>query len=273
MLKSFPVKSLREYFDLTGLRQDDLIDNIIRSQSPEDIMIFAFEQFGYLHQHVYIYDINTNISDVFNLAGGAVISDIVVGNKRSLDLIFTTQFSFFNTATFNQEQLTFKCPVRLEVTGRMVVIKINILERNINNYFEHKVFSIGRSVEDDNIIGRIRAALGDTIILTPKNLTKGVKDLWNNNIIDAAYVKFKKSKSTTTESMDEEHTLKDSLPDVYAEITGAPLEKNVFRVKVDVEELITIFAIEPQIGKMMVSRFPNQIDGVDKLLNMIIEKN
>ncbi|MEM5565708.1 hypothetical protein WNY78_11365 [Psychroserpens sp. AS72] len=273
LLKSYPVSSLRTYFDLTGLRQDDLVEDVLSSRTRGEILIFAFEQFGYLHQHIYIFDLNTTASSTFNLAGGIVVSDNAVDGKRILNLTFRTEFSYFNPSSLSEEELYFMTPVIVELNGLRAVIKINILERNVNNYFNHKVFPTGRNIEDSDIIGRIRTAMGGSMSFTPTDVTVGVKYLWENNFIDAAYVKFKKSRSTTTESMDEEHTLKDSMPDVYTQITSAPLDKNVFRVLEDVDEFINTFAIEPRNGKIAITRFPNMLNSADRLVQMIIDNN
>ncbi|WP_143144250.1 hypothetical protein [Flaviramulus basaltis] len=273
MLKAYPVKALKDDFNLSGLKQDDLINDVLSSETNDSILSFGFRNFGYLHQNLYVFDYSGTVPRVINIAGSTIIDDITTHNIREINLTFDIEYSLFNPQSASQEVLIFRCPVKVIINNKHVIIRINILERNANSYYSHKVFTIGKDIEDRNIISRIHTAFGLVVNLYPLDITKGIKFLWEDNFIDAAYVKFKKSRSTTTESMDEEHTLKDNYPDVYNEITTTPLDKNVFRVKRDVDDYINTFAVEPRKGKLAFKRFPFKVDSLEKLLDLIISNN
>ncbi|WP_167607417.1 hypothetical protein [Gaetbulibacter sp. S0825] len=273
MLKSYPVKSLKEHFELTGLKQEDLISDVINSESESDILNFATVNFGFLHQHVYVFSINNSIPSTLNLAGGNIFSDTTTNGVREIFLTIDTAYTFFNPHSGQQEELVFRCPVMIRATTSQVILSINILERNVNNYFQHRVFMTGKDIEDNDIIERLNTAFGSSVTITNIDLTDGIKYLWEDDFIDAAFVKFKKSVSTTTESMDEENTLKEHMPDVYAQITGAPLDKNVFRIKRDVVSFMPTFAIEPRKGKLAFTRFPNRVESIQNLVDLILTNN
>ena len=54
LLEAVPAKIIKQMFNLKGLNQKDAISEVADIYSKNDIRNFVFENFGFLHQHIYI---------------------------------------------------------------------------------------------------------------------------------------------------------------------------------------------------------------------------
>lgn len=276
LLEGFPVKALRDYFGVVGLKQDDIIDGVLQTNTPDQVKEWVFENFGRTHQHIYIFDSNRDLPNTWTPAPQYFHSSDEINGIKTYNLLFRISYTLFNTATRTEEKLLFDSPVQIKLYKGKIIISINTLERLIGNYFANRVHSFGKNFDDDAIISVIRDSLPAGISFTNCDINKGIKKLWKDDFIDAGYTRFKKSKSTATEAMDEDNTLKLIYPDLYKEIIKTPIDRQVFYIvdkSVNLDEYVSKFAIEPTRGRVIITQYPQLKTSVLNVLDEIITNN
>lgn len=274
LLKGFPVKIIKEEFDITGLTQSEAIDGIVTTNSRDIILNFVHNNFNYLRQHVYVFDLNRTLPTNWRPVPRNLFSENTFKGYQVSNLIFNVKYNLINVETGDKPELIFLLPVQVWVKNRKIIIKINTLERNANDYFEDRVFLRSRDIDDDAIILGIKNSLPAGTTFVSCDLNRGIKSLLEDDFIDLRYVKFKKSSSTATETMDEEFTLKNKYPDLYREIIATPLEKTVVKLITDAADtLISHFNIEAGKGRMAFVKFPKTNDALPELIELILSAN
>ena len=276
LLEAVPAKIIKENFDLKGFNQKDAISEVANIYSQNDIRNFVFENFGFLHQHIYIFDLNTQIPQNWSPEARFLYSNNHDGNIKNFNLIFRVNFNLFNPAAGGEQELIFDCPVRLTIKNQKFILKISTLERNVNKYFPHQVYGLNKNLSESDIITLTRDMLPAGCAMVNSDLNKGVKYLWAKDFFDAGYIKHKKAKSIATQAMDEDNLLKKIYPKEYLEIIKDPLDRSIFLIidkNVDISDYISRFLIEPTRGKIIITRFADRNESVNNLIEKILEHN
>lgn len=276
LLEAVPAKILKQKFNLEGWNQKDAILEVADNYNKNDIRNFVFENFGFLHQHIYIFDLNTQIPQNWSPDATFLYSNDHNGNNRHFNLIFRVQYNLFNPAAGGEQELIFDCPVRLNIKDQKLILKISTLERNVNKYFPHQVYGLSKNLSESDIITLTRDMLPAGCAMVNSDLNKGVKYLWDKDFVDAGYIKHKKAKSIATQAMDEDNLLKKIYPNEYLEIIKDPLDRSVFLIidkTVDTSDYISRFLIEPTRGKIIITRFADRNESVNNLIDKILEHN
>lgn len=273
LLKAYPVKVLKDVFNITGLSQNEIIEEILNTNSTLIVKNFAFTNFTHLRQHVYIYNITGVMDNTWICDNELKHSHIdTTATNRTINLLFKATYKVFNTQTTAIEDVLFYTPVQIRIINTKFIISINIQERDATSLFQEKVYPVSKDMMDDEIINYIIERMPLTASLTRLDINRGIKQLWEENFIDAASVKYKKDRSTSTEVMDEEFTLKNTMPDVYNALLNAPLQKNIFKI-LEREDIISHFTTEPTSGKLSFTKFPENINSIPDLINLILTRN
>ena len=151
------------------------------------------------------------------------------------------------------------------------MLQITIVERDIGSYFEGRtVIKTERSLSEDDIVLSLQQNLEG---LTSLDLHKGIKELWEQDLIDTQNIRWKKPKSTTSEAMDEPCTLKSDYPHVYKEIQNQPLFKTSFKFLKDVDKYVSHFAVDPAKGFLAFTMFPKGKGNIENVIRKILEHN
>lgn len=273
LLKAYPVKVLKDVFNITGLSQNEVIEEILNSNSTLVIKNFAFTNFSFLRQHVYIYDISGVMDNAWTCDEDLLHNqNIISANNKIINLLFTARYEVFNVGIAGLTEVLFFTPVQIKIINTKLIISINIQERDVSSLFSTSTFLTKKDMLDDEIINHIVQRMPLTTSLTQTDLNRGIKQLWEEDFIDAAFVKFKKARSTSTEVMDEDFTLKVNMPVEYARLLNEPLQKNVFKI-LGSEDIISHFTTEPTVGKLSFTKFPENINSIPELVNLILSKN
>ena len=272
LLKTFPVRILKQYFDISELRQENLIKKIVSNFSKSQIIDFSFNNFGYLKQHIYIVSPNKEIKPDWTPVPRNYINNALLEEKKVHNLLFTTVYDVFNATKNRKESVYFYVPVQIRKYEKYLVLSVNILERSLSNLEGDNLVLLTKRIDEQTYIEEIKKSLPKGTTFVASDLNKGIKTLWENDYIDAAYVKFKKSKSTSTEAMDEANTLKVIYPEIYKKIMESPIDKEVLST---LHEKIGIkrFSIEPSRGKISINRFSETNTAIVELVNLILSKN
>lgn len=271
-LRAYPVRTVKESFELDIVGQAAIL-NQVSQRGKNEILDFAFANFGFLHQHIYLFDLSADPNGHWEPLENQLYSTSRDGDWGVYNFIFDVNYVVVNGQNGNREELKFQYPVVAHVSADKLIIKINTLERSVSDYFEDRVFLISKSITEPNIVDSIKDSLPIGIAATELDINKGIKTLWEEKFIDAAYAQFRKSKSTSTEAMDEDNLLRDVYPEEYELIMRSPIRKNVFRILTRSDEFLSNFTVEPSLGKLSITKFANHVNSVDKLIKLILNKN
>jgi len=274
MLKTFPVKVLKDYFDISGKHQNDTINEIIETYSFEQIFEFVYTNFGYLRQHIHVFDLNKEITVKWTPCPNEFKKEEVFNNYKVYNLIFNASYKVINISTGEIDELIFHLPVQIWLNKLKFIVRINTLERNPNDYYEEKVIVTNKDLNEDLIINKIKNSLPQGITFVTCDLNKGIKALWEEDFIDCHSIRYRKPNSVSTEVMDEDDTLKNKYPELYKQIMLSPIDNNLFKILGENgDKIISHFKIEPTTGKLSFVKFPANTDSIADLLEIILSKN
>lgn len=276
LIKLFPVKLLKDDFNIK-LFSDDLINNIVDNNPPQIVKNFAYSNLNYTKQHVYIYELNGNknhmsfIPDDFPFE---VINHNSDGDNLTIMISPIVDFNVILSQPYEEAIIQFHQPGRIKLTADHLIFQTTMLEKNLKTYFDgnRKVLDVEKQNDEQSTLKEIIDffEISSTAIC---DINRGVKYLWENDLIDSKYAKWKKARSTTTEAMDENYTLKSQYPDIYEDIMGRPLKKTIFKYLNEDEELPDHFTVDPTIGQLSVPLYSKNINQIQNVINEILSNN
>ena len=192
LLKSFPVNLLKEIFHKSGLKQHNLIEEIVNENNYNTIQNFTFQHFGYTKQHVYLYKIGCNLPNnlLLPVKNNPDFTNNI-DNGKELGYLVTIQYHFFNIAQNEEQSISFLCPVLVKKKGDIAMLCISILERKVDSYIKDKIVNLGKDIEEKNIVEYFENNISiNHYNLSRIDLTKGIKEIWKEDYIDSPYAKF-----------------------------------------------------------------------------------
>lgn len=274
LLKAFSVDALKEVFNLTESkeRQAGLLNLIARSNTEAIINDKIFSHFSLLKQHIYIYEFKGVLNENWLNNHPAYISTKKINNSNYIfNLLVPIQFEGFNKTKGKIEVFDFLVPVQIHKKKTILIIHINILERDLSTISEDKIISASRDKNDEDILkGLVEYA--NPVRLIKLDVNKGIKALWHADEIDALKVKYKNSKSTSQEIMDEDNLIKKEMPALYSTLITKPLGITTFRVMKQ-NNLVHYFNIDPSRGFLNFSIFPKHLNGINDLIDLVLTNN
>ncbi|AOW10034.1 hypothetical protein [Flavobacterium gilvum] len=274
LLKAFSVESLKVIFNLTDSkeRQAGLLKSIINSNSKKIIYKTVFKHFSLLKQHVYLYEFKGALADNWLNNHPAFINTEKVTNSHSIfNLLIPVKYEGFNKTKGIIETFDFLVPVQIHKKKTILIIHINILERDISTITPDKILSPTRDINDEKILEGI-FPFANPVHLFKYDLNKGIKELWHNDEIDALKVQFKKAKSTSLEVMDEDNLIKKDMLLVYNELIKTQLRSTTFKI-LKKKNLVNFFIVNPSSGIFSFSIFPQYLNGINDLIDLVLTNN
>lgn len=278
LLNLFPSKVVKEHFRKDD-KEKDSIEEIADKNSETNINSFAFNNLQYTKQHIYIYTLGKKFSNKkfdrqeFPLE---IINERLDGN----DFIFTCKGTVgFNVFVFVEggnpikNTMQFYQPITIHISDNHLIVKFTMLEKNINSYFENKkVILDTKSNDEEEILNQILQFFTDHDIAIC-DINKGIKHLWDKDVIDSKFAKWKKNRSTTTEAMDEGHTLKNEYPEQYKSLMKSPLNKNIFKYLHADDEMVDHFTADPTIGQINIPLYPKNPNQINNVISKVLSNN
>lgn len=279
LLRLMPVSELKQLVaDSKGKNQVELISEVQNSQTLEDVKKEIVKQYGHLKQHVYIYTLRRT-------SKGTHVKSLLkdhfmeVGMKHYFfqKCTFTVKGIYEGTSGGNLSNrlepihVEFLQPCMLKIENNRLVVCFTILEKSISSYLpDYKIYETTVDLKEENSLCEIEAQLKGSIVI--EDLNKGIKYLWEKDIIDSKYVTFKKTASLSREIMDEELTYKETYPDDYKNVLNAPLQKTTFRItnsQFDMCDFLTV----PSDGMISFNKFPENKNQIENVITQIIKNN
>ena len=140
------------------------------------------------------------------------------------------------------------------------------MEKNASSYFQRPAYVAGKTVIEKTVLAGIATAA-----LSPADLNKGIKKLWDDGFLESTRSNFKKPFSTSSETMDEEKGIKEHYPEVYAIMQESPLYTTLFQVT-DEKSKVETFSADPSHGIVGFTSYCAK-GGTDDIIEKIISNN
>ncbi|HEY1037761.1 MAG TPA: hypothetical protein VGF30_00070 [Bacteroidia bacterium] len=268
----FPVKFVRDHFKGT-------ITEIIQKHTAAELNSFIYSNLGSTKQHVYLFTSDKTYAamapDKRNLpAGIEVMTEVALNNGMKWNCKIDVEYKVILNNPIAEVSVKFDQPVSISFEDKHVIVQFTILERNISKIVENRsVIQSSRLVSEDIILNKIVEFLRTYCDLRINDVNKGIKKIWEEDLIDSVKVEYKKNKSTATESMDGSYTLKEQYPEVYKELLKGPIEKTVFKYIIDNENFPEHFTANPSYGELSFVLYPKNPNQVKNVIDKIISSN
>lgn len=274
LLRAFSVESLKEIFNLTESkeRQSNLLSLILSSNSSTIINNKIFENFSLLKQHVYVYEFSGSLNQNWlDNHPSYKSTQLIDRNNCIFNLLIPVTFQGFNKTKGVMEDFIFRLPVQIYRKRNILIFHINILERDLAAITTDKIIGASKDIKDIDILDDLVSYAQPTILIK-YDLNKGIKELWHIDEIDALKVKYKNSKSTSQEIMDEDNMIKKEMPALYISLITKPLNTTTFRI-LKQTNLMHFFNIDPSRGFFSFTIFPKHLNGTNDLIDLVLKNN
>jgi len=273
LLELLPIAAVKE---LAGkkLSREDSIKHILQKHSTEEIQAAFIKLFDVCKQHVHILtlDGDTPATAAITIPEIAHIVPKHQASDTKVQYVFykTTQ-KFVGPVREGVLALDFIWPTKIVTTDENIKIHVILLEHGTKSaHIEPTDKRIPTHTEEQllNCICVKNKLTGSAI-----DLNKGVKHMWDQDIIDSSRVQIKDSKSTKTEAMDHGLLFKAEYPANYSEYMKKPLLKTVFHVVKDKENLYgKKFVVDPGFGRLGFISY-SSVKYIDNVINYILKNN
>lgn len=277
LLNLFPASNIKTYFDKKGNISDVLIE-LVESKTKEIITAFASDNLNLCKQRVYVLHATGNLNlDTLKRCGYEFVSDITSETKRSILFLAPLEYGVNLFEPYESVELRFLQPVQLEIVGSTVFLKIVTVDKNVSSYFDPERLAAKKSESlteltiRDEMISHLSLSLGSAV--STIDLNKGIKKLWNDDVIDGMKVRYRKSNSSITETMYGESTFKRKYPDEFDDLMMRPLDTTIFRYIRDNANWPRKFAIDAENGMLLVSQYQDNVNQIENAITEILREN
>lgn len=284
LLRLFPVAVVKQYFEPAGRTQYEMLEEITSGTTAEEINSFCFDNFGFTKQHIYLFQIGRFQIDRLDAVDDLLpTAELISKSKTAGTVRYSYLFSHTydlagieeSTRTFRELHLLFNQPIMIEITSASMKISLTIVEKNPESYLNgFKVYQAKRRMEDEDIVGSVMLRMADFSGAppVPLDINRGIKHLWNHDLIDAVSIKYKKENSMAAEVMDEDMTFKNKYPEDFRKVLTAPLRKNTFRFLRDAEHYCD-FVADPTAAILSFNKYPKEQNQISNVVSKILSHN
>lgn len=273
LLHLYPFQATKNYFGSTSTNQTDMIDNVVATRTEDEIYKYCHGHFGLTKKHVYLFDDKKSALNIPATLNHMFTETTTSGAVTSYFIIARAWFTLGVITPYRNEDFWFPWPMKVDISPDGIVLEFTILERKIDYYLPSGVELIKtkQNVDEDFVLEELK--LNNGIVWTPKDLHKGVKALWKDDTIDALQANYKKSKSSSVETMDSSFTLKKAYPDLYNEIVKGEITKTNFCFLKDKQLYSPRFVVEPKAGKIAFPLFSDSLNLNQNVIEKILKEN
>lgn len=279
LLKLFPVKTVKAQFDVEGT-QAEVIPAIVAANSAQAIKDFVIDKIGLTKQHSYVFALKANFNRskfVREDLPMEVISELHQKKNYIFTCLPVVEYEVALLDPYDQFTVQFYQPTRIVVREKELVIQTTIMERSASAYIprdkERRMLDIAKRNTEEVFIANILSVFKQHHAVELCDLNKGVKAIWDQDLVDCTSVKYRKDKSTSSEAMDEQYTVKAHMPEVYQDIITRPLNKMVFRSLKKESEFSRHFMVDPSKGEFSMATYPEDPEQTWKVINEILRNN
>lgn len=278
LLGLFPTVKLKEVFAAKG-KKESVLEEVAAKQDSVALNDFVCAYFGLTRQHVFLRkcrEANPKAT-AGKLSGlGKSLKSVHSETESVVFKLLTLRYEVYLNDPVEIASIEFLWPVKFVVQKERVCIHMTIMEKKIASYFDAKRHPTlaTRGLDDCAVLLQVEEAMGGPSSgLEVLDINKGTKALWENGRIDAMSSRWKKSKSTTSETMDQGYLLKRDHPEAYKALKNAPLLKTAFKVLSPGEDFPEHFAADPQQGELIFSTFSENQRTVENVVREVLRLN
>ena len=274
LLGLFSVQKLALHFGSTEKTRDAIIHSIIENFTAENIVDFAYLYHSTTKHHVHLFEHSAR--DLRHLPADALgLPTLAKTENRSrrwfylLDLPFTV----YLRDPLETTETVFPWPIKIICDREFLEVDFTIMEKRMAARFDpDRLIKVVRGHDESTIREQLLPRL-ELPELRPLDFNRGIKSLWNDRIIDAPSVQFKKARSTAREAMDGEYLIRRDAPEVYQELVDKPLFKTSFKWVEGDGLSIDHFAVDPSEGIVTFGTFSDLERGAEHVVREILRRN
>jgi hypothetical protein len=278
LLNLYPAHTLRSAWTLGNVTKEKAVEELAKTKSTSDVNDFAFEHIPLTKQHVHLLE----PSPAFNMSALPTVTidegPILQRAGRSEAQFFylpDLRFEIVFLDSLNRQYIDFKWPILIDVRRDLLQVKFTTIEKDLRTFFHGERVTVSRrSVDEKAILHLIEDQFrASSHGLRPLDINKGIKALWAQDYIDSQEARWKKSRSTANEVMDERFFLKRDLPDMYDAVRRAPILKAEFEFMKDRERYVPHFVVEANNGVLRFPLYSNRRESTLDVIAKILELN
>lgn len=278
LLSLLPTEVMKAEFEVKGAGPKAR-DAVVKGNQLADLIADTFRLLGHTRQHCYLFKhTEKNLAALkFEPFTSKICShsEIITQTKTKIEAEFLLNleywFTLITNRTADKKSLQFPWPIRVIITPETLEIHMVIMERSMNSS-ENRIYN-GRNLEDENVVSMILAAIPSARIDAPLDLNKGVKAMWDVDVIDAPSLAYKAQFSHEQSRMDGTSTYKAKYPDRYKEVVKDPLRKTQFRVIKDDLNYPPNFIVDPSQGFISFYKFPPNDSAIQDFMTALLALN
>jgi hypothetical protein len=272
LLEFFPVNSLRKKWPKKKGKKPDMIDEIVKTEPLSDIQRFAWDESGLLRQHVRLVRPSNPPSRIPSSVLSLAQPIFTRGNPiNEWFYLIPLEIKFVYGSPPTEAKINLYWPVRVRRVSGVFVVHLTTVEKDLSAHVPsgEPVFGVRRSIDPTEVLDDMSNTLGT---LVDVDIHKGVKHLWNADIIDACRAGWEEAVASSTKNMHVKNLLKRDDPAAFAVAINAPLMKSVFE-RLAIADLPEILTIDCQSGEIAITRYSNTETAVDNVVHEILRNN
>lgn len=278
LLRLFPVKFIKTHFNVTDVVQDDIIASIIQHNTQTVIKNFALNYINNTKQHIYLFSLNKNFNrNKFDATSFplSIVKEVASGTSYEFRCLPIVDFNAVILNPFEEPVVKYYQPTVISITGKQMIIQCTILEKNLLYLFgkNRKVVDLTKANDEEKMIYEVVSYFEQEYGVIVTDINKGVKKLWDTDIIDSKFAKWKKTRSSATEAMDEGYTLKTQYPELYTNLISSPLNKTIFKYLHSDDKFCPHFTADATKGQLSVPLYPDTEHQIKNIINEILANN
>ncbi|MDE0357247.1 MAG: hypothetical protein OXN92_05840 [Gammaproteobacteria bacterium] len=272
LLDLFPAATIQQFPQVREkMTKVEGIAAVAQHAALTDVREFAATMFGYLHQHVHVFH-RIPAHDHLNVPtpfGVDPFTSTTAGQEHHYFYLVPLIYELVLDAPLERHSVTFAWPVKVVVAPDHVRIHFTIMAKKPQAYAADGRVVVNSTQEptERDLLGEFHLDVGH-----PLDLNRGIKALWDADVFDAPVVRYKRSRATSLEVMDEAFTVKRDDPQRYAELAGKPLYNTTFTFTGE-NACIKYFVSDPTQGRLAFRRYSFSTDCVDDVVRQILAAN
>ena len=272
LLDLFPAATIQQFPQVREkMTKADGIAAVAQDAEVTDVREFAATMFGYLHQHVHVFhrDPANDRPNVPMPFGVAPFTSTTAEQEHHYFYLVPLIYELVLDAPLERHSVTFAWPVKVVVALDHIRIHFTIMAKKPQAYAAdgRVVVSSAQEPTERDLLGEFHLGIGH-----PLDLNLGIKALWDADVFDAPAVRYKRSRATSLEVMDEAFTVKRDDPQRYAELADKPLYNTTFTFTGE-NACIKYFVADPTHGGLAFRRYSSSTDCVDDVVRRILAAN
>jgi hypothetical protein len=275
LLDLLPIQVVKDQYNLKG-NAGDVIEKVSGSNTIDSLKNFVFENIRWTKQNIHLYTLNKkfNRSDISNFHY-AVEKEVSLGTVYQICLLPEVTYSVYLSNPTSKQDIVFLLPVVLKIHNKSLIIHFTKLEKKISSYFGADREAKQASVidDEDQVLRKVIDKFEQAYTVTKTDFNKGIKDLWENDLIDCQKIQWRKSDSIANEKMDGNLTFKQKYPQDYQQIIRKSLENTIWKYLLQDSLMCEKFSTNPSMGIISITQFPNDVNQVNNVITKILAGN